>query len=175
MDDAEREQLLGLTRECVFNWCTRDQHPMGVIMSCMWHEGRMWLTATAQRHRIAAVRRNSRVSVVVTSTGTKLGPNKTVTIKGRCTIHEGSETKEWFYPRFSGHLFGGDETAVREFSRMLDSPLRVVLEVVPEKFVSYDGQKMFRHAAGTLEENELAPPLEADAERLPRERERRGL
>lgn len=175
LDDEAREQLLSVARECVFNWCTKDEHPMGVIMSCMWHDGRMWLTATAQRHRISAVRRNPRVSVVVTSTTTSLGPNKTCTIKGRCTVHEDEKIKNWFYPTFAAHLQPGAEAAAAAFAQMLDSPLRVVLEVVPEKFVSYDGSKMFRHAAGTLDESELAPPLESDSVRLEAERSKRGL
>ena len=82
LDLETRERLLTTQRECVFNWCTREEWPMGVIMSCLWHEDRMWLTAGAHRHRISAVRRNPKVSVVVTSTGTELGTGKTVTIKG---------------------------------------------------------------------------------------------
>lgn len=174
LSDEAREELLSLARECVFNWCTRDQHPIGVIMSCFWHKGAMWLTATAQRHRISAVRRNPRVSVVITSTGTAIGPNKTITIKGRCTVHEDEETKEWFYPAFAEHLMGSGQAAA-DFAKMLDSPLRTVLEVAPEKFITYDGTKMFRHAAGTLDESELAPPLESDKVRLVREKKRRGM
>ena len=79
--DAQ-ERLLSTARECVFNWCTRDEWPMGVIMSCIWRDDRMWLTSGAHRHRISAVRRNPKVSVVVTSTGTEIGPGKTATIKG---------------------------------------------------------------------------------------------
>ena len=101
LDPDVQEQLLSISRECVFNWCTRDQWPMGVIMSCLWHDGRLWLTAGAHRHRISAVRRNPQVSVVVTSTGSALGGAKTVTIKGLCKVHEDRETKDWFYAAFS--------------------------------------------------------------------------
>ena len=68
--DESREELLSKAGECVFNWCTRDSWPMGVIMSYIWRDGRVWLTAGKHRHRISAVRRNPQVSVVVTSTGT---------------------------------------------------------------------------------------------------------
>jgi len=176
LDPETRERLLSTQRECVFNWCTREQWPMGVIMSCLWHDGRMWLTAGAHRHRISAVRRNPRVSVVVTSTGTDLGPGKTVTIKGTCTIHEDRETKAWFYPAFSRHLHPDDAAVAADFERRLDSPLRVVLEVTPEKLITYDGVKMFRHAAGRLkDESVLTPPSSSDTERLARELKRRGL
>ena len=175
LDPDVQEQLLSISRECVFNWCTRDQWPMGVIMSCLWHDGRLWLTAGAHRHRISAVRRNPQVSVVVTSTGSALGGAKTVTIKGLCQVREDRETKDWFYAAFSKHLHPHSEEAAESFQKMLDSPLRVVLEVTPEKFITYDGVKMAAHTAGKLDESQLAPPASADTERLARELARRGL
>jgi general stress protein 26 len=174
LDEDVKQDFLANARECVFNWCTKDEWPMGVIMSCLWHDGRMWLTAGAHRHRISAVRRNPKVSVVLTSTGTHLGGGKTITIKGRCTIHEDAETKSWFYPSFSAHLHP-KEKAAAAFQEMLDSPLRVVLEVVPEKFITYDGVKMAKHSRGVLDESELAEPTESDTLRLQQELERRGL
>lgn len=174
LNPEDQERLLSSQRECVFNWCTRDEWPMGVIMSMLWRDGRVWLTAGGHRHRISAVRRNPKVSVVVTSTGTDLGPGKTVTIKGRCVIHEDAETKAWFYPEFALHQ-RGEQAAADAFAKMLDSPLRVVLEIIPEKFITYDGVKMRQHTAGTLDESELAEPLEADTVRFAAEVRRRGL
>lgn len=174
LNPDDQEKLLSIARECVFNWCTRDSWPMGVIMSCLWRDGRLWLTAGAHRHRISAVRRNPKVSVVITSTGTAMGPSKTITIKGRCVVHEDPKIKKRFYREFSRHL-RPDENDARAFEEMLDSPLRVVLEVIPEKYITYDGIKMWAHTAGTLDESELYPPLSSDTERLERELERRGL
>lgn len=175
LDPEVQEELLSIARECVFNWCTREEWPMGVIMSCMWAKDRMWLTAGAHRHRISAVRRNPKVSVVVTSTGTHLGGGKTVTIKGKCIIHEDRETKDWYYPAFAAHTNPDNPKAAADFEAMLDSPLRVVLEVVPEKFITYDGVKMALHSRGKLDASALAEPTNSDTERLERELERRGL
>ncbi len=174
LDPPVQEELLGTNRECVFNWSTQDGWPMGVIMSYLWRDGRMWLTAGAHRHRIAAVRRDPRVSIVVTSTGTKLGPGKTVTAKGRCVVHEDRETKDWFYPAFSAHLYG-DPAEAERFCKRLDSPLRVVLEVIPEKYISYDGVKMFLDQAGKLPPEAKGPLKSSDSVRLRAELERRGL
>jgi general stress protein 26 len=175
LDPEDQDRLLEIARECVFNWCTREEWPMGVIMSCIWRDGRLWLTAGAHRHRISAVRRNPKVSVVITSTGTEMGRGRAITIKGKCVIHEDEETKSWFYPAFSDHLRSDDEKAARDFEAMLNSPLRVILEIVPEKFVTYDGSKMAKHAAGVLDESKLSEPLESDTLRLSRELKRRGL
>jgi len=174
LDPGTQEKLLSTHRECVFNWSTQDGWPMGVIMSYLWKDGRFWLTAGAHRHRISAVRRDPRVSVVVTSTGTELGPGKTVTAKGRCVIHEDRETKDWFYKEFAEHLYGGPEHA-EPFRERLDSPLRVVLEVIPEKYITYDGAKMFAHTAGQISDDELYEPLNSDTVRLERELKKRGL
>jgi general stress protein 26 len=174
LGDAEREALLSTHAECTFNWATRDGWPVGVIMSYLWKDGRFWLTAGAHRHRIEAVRRDPRVSIVVTSTGTELGPGKSVTAKGRCTVHEDAATKAWFYPEFARHLYP-DERQAEAFARRLDSPLRVVLEVAPEKWISYDGVKMFRDAAGKLAPDEKSAPASSDTLRLARELRRRGL
>ena len=175
LDDDVREQLLTTQIECVFNWSTREGWPMGVIMSCLWRDGRMWLTAGANRHRISAIRRDPRCSIVVTSGGTTLGPGKSVTIKGRCTVHEDRETKNWFYPAFSDHLSPHDEKNARDFESRLDSPLRVVLEVTPEKYISYDAIKMLMHSQGNYDESLLAEPKESDTVRLEQELTKRGL
>jgi hypothetical protein len=51
----------------------------------------------------------------------------------------------------------------------------VVLEVVPEKWITYDGVKMFRDAAGKLPASERSAPTSSDTVRLARELRRRGL
>lgn len=174
LNDDDREALLLAQKECSFNWCTRDSWPMGVIMSYIWRKDRIWLTAGGHRHRISAVRRNPKVSIVITSTGTELGRSKTITIKGRCVIHEDRETKDWFYPDFAMAL-RGNQAEADEFAEMLDSPLRVILEVIPEKWITYDGIKMGAHSRGELDPSELAEPLESDTVRLAKEIEKRGL
>ncbi len=174
LDDTARENLLATHNECTFMWSTLDGWPIGVIMSYLWKDGRIWLTAGAHRHRISAVRRDPRVSVVVTSTGSALGPGKSVTAKGRCTVHEDRETKDWFYPEFSAHLQPNAEAA-EVFCKFLDSPVRVILEVVPEKWISYDGVKMFKDQAGVLDEKDKTPRQSSDSERLVAELKRRGL
>ena len=174
LESDVQEQLLSEARECVFNWSTKDGWPMGVIMSFMWAKDRYWLTAGAHRHRISAVRRDPRVSVVVTSTGLSVGPMKTVTAKARCVVHEDRETLDWFYPAFASHL-NPDAAAAEAFAEFLDSPLRVVLEVIPEKYITYDGAKMFAHTAGKISDDELYEPLNSDTVRLERELKKRGL
>ena len=50
-----------------------------------------------------------------------------------------------------------------------------MLEIVPEKFITFDGVKMAQPTAGVLDESELGEPSESDTVRLQQELERRGL
>jgi general stress protein 26 len=145
-DDVETELLLA-HNECTFIWSNKEGWPVGVIMSYMWRKDRFWLTASGQRARISAVRRDPRVCIVVTSTGSPLPRNKTVTYKGTCTIHDDRETKDWFYPEFARALNRDDEARAKAFVGFLDSPRRVILEVEPTQRIGYDGAKMRRATA----------------------------
>lgn len=121
-------------------------------MSYMWRDGKFWLTASAQRARISAVKRDPRVCIVVTSTGSPLPRNKAITWKGTCTVHDSREVKDWFYPRFARCLYRDDEAKAEAFVDFLDSPRRVVLEVEPTQRIGYDGAKMGKATAEWMAE-----------------------
>lgn len=149
--DADVEQRLLLAHnECTFIWSNKEGWPVGVIMSYVWRQGSFWLTASSQRARVAAVRRDPRVSVVVTSTGSPLPRNKTVTWKGHCTVHDSREVKDWFYPELARALNPDDARRAEQFQSFLDSPRRVVFEVVPVQRIGYDGAKMGKATAAWL-------------------------
>lgn len=180
--DAEREELLSKARECTFNWSTRDGWPVGVIHAFVWRNGRGWITCGAHRHRVAAIRRDPRCSVVVSGVAAPDGPNGAITFKGRAIIHDDEETKKWFYPALARGPYGGlegdltpeQEAQAKAFEERLDSPLRVIIEIVPEKWIMLDSDKMAKDTAGQLSEDERGPLLEADAKRMPEELKRRG-
>ena len=142
LDDEDERVLLESQDECTFIWSNREGWPVGVIMSYVWRDGCFWLTASSQRARIAAVRRDPRVCIVVTSTGSPLPRNKTVTWKGTCTLHDDQETKDWFYPALSEALNREDPARAKVFQKFLDSPRRVILRVEPTQRIGYDGAKM---------------------------------
>ncbi len=174
LSEAQREELLTKAGECVVNWATSDNWPIGVMHSFVWKDGRVWVTFGAHRHRTAAIRRNPRVSIVVTSASIPgQGAGRTLTIKGRGILHEDAETKAWFYPALSYKGLTG--AAAEAFVERLNSPLRVILEVVPEKWITFDGQKMGMDTAGVLPDDQRGPMLESDAVRMKRELERRGI
>lgn len=150
LEEPDEEEMLLANNECTFIWSNKEGWPVGVIMSYVWHDGRFWLTATSQRARIPAVRRDPRVCVVVTSAGTRLGPGRTVTYKGTCTLHQDDETKAWYYPALAKALWPTRESFQPEFVKFLDSPRRVILAVTPTQRIGYDGRKMGRATAQVL-------------------------
>ena len=177
LDEEQLESLLVNARECALNWSTQDGWPVGVIHAYVWHEGRFWITCAVHRHRVAAIRRDPRVSVIVSSAACDPdsgAPGGQATAKGRCIIHEDRETKDWFYPALANKI-SPDAEAAAAFVERLDSPLRVILEVIPEKWILFDGGKMAKDTAGTLTDEERGPLLSADTERMPRELAKRGL
>jgi len=74
LSDADQQKLLREQNECVFIWRRSDVWPVGVVMSYVWRERKLWLTASSQRPRVSAVRRDGRVSVAISSAGTRMPP-----------------------------------------------------------------------------------------------------
>ncbi|MFT4657174.1 MAG: general stress protein 26 [Candidatus Aldehydirespiratoraceae bacterium] len=147
LDDADETTMLNAQNECTFIWSNKEGWPVGVIMSYIFRDGKFWLTASSQRARISAVRRDPRVCVVVTSTGSSMERNKTVTYKGTCKVHDDPAIKEWFYPDFSRALRGDNQDHIDQFVHFLDSPRRIVLEIEPTQRIGYDGAKMGKATA----------------------------
>ena len=136
----EREQeLLEKQNECNFVWTNKSGHGLGVIMNYVAKDGSIWVTATSQRARVKALRRDPRASVVISSTGTDMGPGKTVTYMGTVTIHEDQATKDWFYPAMAEIITPYPSPTVEAAIKHLDTPLRVILELVPSKAIKFDG------------------------------------
>jgi len=141
LSEQDRDKLLEAQNECVFIWRTSEGQPVGVVMSYVWRDGKIWLTASSQRPRVSAVRRDHRVSVAISSLGTGMPP-ATVSVIGRCEILKDAETKRWFYPALAAALIPRNQQRQAGFVKMLDSPRRVVMCVIPERLITFDGRKM---------------------------------
>jgi general stress protein 26 len=176
-DEQQIDQLMTDARECVLMWATQDCWPVGVYHSFVWRDGRIWITFAAHRHRTAAIRRNPKVAVAVSglAAATPGSPRGSITVKGRGIVHEDRETKEWYYPALANKSNPGNPAAAAEFVKRLDSPLRVILEVIPEKWITFDSEKSGADVAGMLPDNLRGPRLESDRVRYERELTRRGL
>jgi len=144
LDDSAETELLAKQAECTFIWSNSEGHPVGVIMNYVYADGHFWLTASGQRARIAAVRRDPRVSIAISSLGSPIKTRKSLTYKGTCVVHEDDATKAWFYKALAATVRPGDEAAQAAFAEHLDSPRRVVLEIVPEGRIGFDSTQMWK-------------------------------
>ena len=96
-------------------------------------------------------------------------------MKGRAFFHDDDKTKAWFYRALANKVSPDNKAGEEAFFKLLDSPLRVILEIVPEKWITYDQVKAGRDMAGQLTESEKTPRMSADAVRMNAERAKRGL
>jgi hypothetical protein len=141
----EREQeLLRKQIECTFIWTNKSGHGVGVIMNYVAKDGSIWVTATRQRARIKALQRDPRASIVISSIGTDMGPGKQLTYIGRVVIHDDQETRDWFYPAMADIISPYPAPTPEAAIRHLDTPLRVILELVPDRVIRFDGDEIAR-------------------------------
>jgi len=176
LSDQQINQLMTQAWECALNWSTSDGWPVGVMHVFVWHEGRVWLNFMSHRHRAAAIRRDPRVSLIVSSSSAgPSAPQGQATMKGRVTFHDDDETRHWHYRMLAQKSSPGDRPSQEALVESLDSPLRTVLEIVPEKWITFDLDKLRRDQAGTLKDSERGELLSADRLRLDAEIQRRGL
>jgi general stress protein 26 len=178
--DEEVDTLMNTSNECVLMWATSDGWPVGVTHAFVWDGGKIWLTFSAHRHRTAAIKRDNRVSINVSSAGYRPGagaglPAGAITFKGHAEFHDDEATRHWFYTALSRKLNPNNPAGEKFFWGILDSPLRTVLSVTPVKRIMYNAGMAGRHMAGAIDESELGPRLGSDAVRMNAERARRGM
>jgi general stress protein 26 len=153
---AEHEQVLYEKQtECTFMWTTKAGEPVGVIMNYVVHEGSFWLTATRRRARIAAIERDPRVAIAISSRGTDIGVSQSVTHKGIATVHDDRATKDWFYPVLATALRPDSAAQQQSFVDHLDSPGRVVIEVSPTLRIGFDSELMLRDSSAGMSRSQL--------------------
>jgi hypothetical protein len=93
---------------------------------------------------VAAVEARPRVAIAVTSRGTSIGVSQAVTYKGRAVVHEDDDTKAWMYPALAARVRPESEDQQAAFVHHLDTPGRVVIEIVPDGRIGFDAEEMFR-------------------------------
>lgn len=178
--DEEVDQLMEHAAEAVLMWSTKDGWPVGVTHAFVWKHGKIWLTFAEHRHRTAAIRRDNRVSVNVSSQSyppnvPRGSPAGAITFKGTGEFFDDDKTKEWFYPALARKVSPTNADFEKFFNELLDTPLRIILAVTPVKRIMYNAGMANRHMMGTIDESELGERLESDAVRMNELRRQRGL
>lgn len=178
--EEEVEALVGNAVEAVLMWATKDGWPVGVTHAFIWRDGKIWLTFASHRHRAAAIRRDNRVSVNISSASYPAGigeglPSGAITFKGTGEFFDDDDTKAWFYRALAAKVGQGNQAVEDSFYDLLDSPLRTILAVTPVKRIMYNANLANSHIAGTADEKDLGQRLSSDASRMNKVREEKGL
>jgi hypothetical protein len=178
--EEEVDTLMGTAIESVLMWATKDGWPIGVNHAFIWRDGKIWLTFASHRHRAAAIRRDNRVSVSVSSATYPEGTSKDlpqggITFKGTGEFFDDEESKGWFYQALVEKTNPGDEAMQKVFKGILDSPLRTILCVTPVKKIMYNSSLVAKHASGEVSEDELGPRLSSDKARLKKKYDDKGI
>ena len=178
--EEEVDALMNNAVEAVLMWTTKDGWPVGVTHAFIWHDGKIWLTFASHRHRAAAIRRDNRVSVAISSasyatTADNNLPSGAVTFKGTGEFLDDDDTKAWFYRALAKKVGQGKQEVEDGFYQLLDSPLRTILAITPVKRIMYNAGLANQHIAGTAKEDDLGERLSSDSQRMNKERGNRGL
>jgi hypothetical protein len=141
VDPVKKAELYDAQTECAVVWTNRSGWPVGVMHRFVWQDDRFWVTCAPQRKRVAALRARPQSSVIVSSEGTWLGGDLTTTAKTLATVHDDDAICSWFYPALAARQ--REDPAERdEFLRRLDTPGRVIIELEPVEWITYDGVRL---------------------------------
>lgn len=146
LDPSDREELLEKQVECTFVFRDERGWPSGVVMNFLRRTGTFWLTAVEGRAQVRALARDSRVSIVVSGAGTPLVGRRMAAYRGLATVHRDLTDLEWALGAFAERFRPSDPAGFRQ---LLDTPNRVVIEVVPVAVASsHDHRKVAAALAG---------------------------
>ncbi|WP_101523540.1 pyridoxamine 5'-phosphate oxidase family protein [Nocardioides houyundeii] len=137
---AEQQQLWDAQTECVLSFL-QDGLPTAVVMSFQVdQDGHFWFATVEGRRQVRGVDSDPRVAVVVSNTGTDLPGRRMVALRGEARVHRDREVVRDRVRRLAPRLAPEDPDA---FVRLLDSPKRVVIEVVPTRITaSHDSTRL---------------------------------
>lgn len=146
LSEDREATLLDKQTECTFMWTNAQGEPVGVIMNYIWRKSRIWLTATRQRKRIAAIEARPRVSIAISSRGTNIGVSQSITFKGTAVIHDDEATKQWMYQELASAVRPDPDQAAAFAEHLANSPGRIVIEVILDKKIGFDSDAMFKNS-----------------------------
>lgn len=148
LDEQAEQALYAAQIECTLIWVSKDGWPMGVIVNYIQRKGRFWLTASEERPRVNQIRKDPRVCIAISSKGSSIIERQSLTYKCEATVHTDRETLDWVLPEFATAMRPDNPEKAAAFLTMLDSPGRVVFELVPVKRVGFDSAKMWAASEG---------------------------
>lgn len=139
-------KILDAQNECTLCWVTRDGSPAATVVSFLFADGCIWMTAEAGCARDIAISRDSRVAIVVSGKGSKAGDTRCVSMRGRCEILRDADSRDWFFPRFAKRVLHKSRIGARMMASSMNNHSNLVLKFTPDKVIPFDAQTMMKMA-----------------------------
>jgi PPOX class probable F420-dependent enzyme len=137
----EPEELAAFVRrhrKCALATLDRDGFPHLVAMNFYEKDGAYWMTSYAKAQKVVNIRRNPKVALMIEEGG-DYAELKGIMVRGHSTIIEGEDAVR----RVFAEMAAARGAAYRRPAAAQDSAAkRVVLQIVPEKIVSWDHTKL---------------------------------
>ncbi len=132
------EQLLLQQNECSLCWLKSDGAPAATIVSFVWAEQSVWMTALAGSARVQALLRDPRSTVVITGKGSPVGASRCVSMQGQVIVCTEQTIRDWFFPVFAKAVLPDSRKGAAMMASMMSGPENLVLQFVPEKVIPWD-------------------------------------
>ena len=145
LDDLS-EKILAAQNECTISWITQDGSPAATVVSFLYADDCIWMTALEGCGRVRAIRRDERIAVTVSGKGSKVGDTRCVSLRGRCQVLSDAATRDWFFPQFSRRVLHKSRMGASMMAKSMNTPDNLVLKFQIEKAIPYDAQRMMKIA-----------------------------
>ncbi|HEY9034807.1 MAG TPA: pyridoxamine 5'-phosphate oxidase family protein [Pseudomonadales bacterium] len=133
--------LLDAQPECTLCWVTGDGMPAATVVSYLYADGCLWMTAESHAPRLRAIARQPQLAVVVSGTGSKLGHTRCVSLRGHCEMLTDKATRDWFFPRFARRVLPKSRIGARMMAASMNNENNVVLRFTPQWVKTWDAHK----------------------------------
>ncbi|RAV02813.1 hypothetical protein [Mycolicibacter senuensis] len=141
LSENERAERLAAQTECTLTWLRGDGWPVAAIQTYVWERDAFWVTSFRDRPRVPCLIAEPRSAVAVSSAGSAAPPERMVSARTLATVHTDPHVGNWFYPAFCRRATS-DDAAATVMARALARQDRVIIELRPQSWNSFDGGRL---------------------------------
>ena len=128
LDDAALAELLDAGGECIFNWTTKDGHPVGVASRSVYHDGKFFTTCAERRKRVPALRTTTPVGHCHQQRGQDRNLQGRVDRACPRRSRGSTNSSSWFYAKRPSSTSSPTTHNGRASTSSSDSPHPVIIE-----------------------------------------------
>jgi nitroimidazol reductase NimA-like FMN-containing flavoprotein (pyridoxamine 5'-phosphate oxidase superfamily) len=133
----EQEGFLRSQRKCALATLDKAGFPHLVAMNYAYRDGTFYMTSYGKAQKVLNARRDAKAAVMI-ETGAAYSELKGVMARGTCEIIDDPERVSEVF----GWLGGGGRATARPSGSTQSAPKRVVMQIKPQRIVSWDHAKL---------------------------------